>query len=46
MKIIKAKNGFIIDMQNGVDLPIVCNNRKELHGWIDELFQDVDYEEK
>lgn len=40
MRIIKAKNGFIIDIQNSVDLPIICNNRKELHVEIDKLFPD------
>ena len=40
MRIIKAKNGFIIDIQNGVDLPVICNDRKELHAEIDKLFPD------
>jgi len=41
MKLIPAQEGkFIIDTQNGVDLPIVCVNKKELHIKIDELFPD------
>ena len=40
MRIIKAKNGFIIDIQNGVDLPVICNDKKELHTEIDKLFPD------
>jgi len=42
MRIIKATPGFIIDMQNAVDKPIICVNKKELHSKIDEIFPEDD----